>query len=94
MGTRIFSFLGRTCCKFMPLFRLRQCKHMEPCELRPQYLDNHLSWDHDIRHADCIRGVDDLINFWQNSITIWLNYVPFPTYYVNKVSGEPHELGS
>ena len=23
--------------------------------------------------------VDELINLWQNSVTTWLNYLPFPT---------------
>ena len=29
--------------------------------------------------TDCVQGVDDLINFWQISVNIWLNYLPFPT---------------
>ena len=28
------------------------------------YLDNRLSYDHDIWHLDSAHGVDDLINFW------------------------------
>ena len=28
--------------------------------------------------TDCIQGVDELINFWQNSINIWLNDVACP----------------
>ena len=32
-GTRIFYFLGRTCCcRVMPLLLLMQCKPMEPCK--------------------------------------------------------------
>ena len=35
--------------------------------------------DHDTGYIYCIQGVDDPINIWQNSVNIWLNYVPFPT---------------
>ena len=27
-----------------------------------------------------VQGVNDLINFWQISVNIWLNYLPFPMY--------------
>ena len=38
-----------------------------------------MSQDHDIWHTDGVYGVDDLINIWQISIYIRLNYVPFLT---------------
>ena len=28
----------------------------------------------------CPRCIDDLINFWQNIVNMWLNYLPFPTF--------------
>ena len=30
-------------------------------------------------HTACIQGADDLINYWQNSVNIWLNYIPCPS---------------
>ena len=38
-----------------------------------------LELEHDIWQTDCVQGVDDLINFWQNSVNIWLNYLLLPT---------------
>ena len=37
------------------------------------------SWYLDIWHGDCIQCVNDVINFWQNFVNIWLNYLPFTT---------------
>ena len=42
-------------------------------------LENRLSKGHDIWLTDCVQSVDDLGNFWQTSLNIWLNYLPFPT---------------
>ena len=47
--------------------------------LSTNYLENRLSYDLDTWHIECIQGVDDLIKFWQNSVNIWLNYLPFLT---------------
>ena len=43
----------------------------EPLELGSWYLAYRL--------CHCVQGLDDLINFWHNSETIWLIYLPFPT---------------
>ena len=42
-------------------------------------LVNKISRELDIWLTDFVPGVDDLINFWENSLNIWLNYLPFPT---------------
>ena len=55
---------------FFTLFQLLQCKPMEPCQQ-----NNWRNCDHDIWLTDYTH----LINFWQNSVTIWLKYLPFPT---------------
>ena len=54
-----------------------------------------------IWHIDCVQGVVDLVTFWQNSVNIWLNCLPFLTlaYCIVKqpyeqISREPLELGS
>ena len=65
------DFSLQRCGPFSTFFQLSHCK--------PIYLEKHLSWDHDIWLTDCVQGVDDLINFWQNSVNIYLNYLPFPT---------------
>ena len=33
----------------------------------------------DIWHTSSVQGVDNMISFRQNSVNIWLNYVPFLT---------------
>ena len=76
--THIFFLFRRTChCRVMFLFQLLDYKPMRPCE--PKYLENRLSYDCGIWHIDCVQGVHDLMNVWQNFVNIWLNYLPFPT---------------
>ena len=66
-----------------------------------QQISGELLEDHDIWLTDCVKGVDDLINFWQNSVNVWQNYRPSPFYdfgicysKVIKISGELLKLGS
>ena len=74
----LFLFRRTFRCRVMPLFR-RFFFFILPLlaygTLSSKYLENRLSKDHDI----VSQSVDHLINFWQNSINNWLNYVSFPT---------------
>ena len=54
----------------IPLFKLRHLTHRGPCE---QNIWRTAWASHDICHTDCVQGVDDLINFWQNSVNIWMS---------------------
>ena len=82
---RIFFFVGRTChCRVMSLFRPFFSIYLvnrwdlvnkisgETLELVAWYL----------AHRLCP------VNFWQNAVNIWLNYLPFPTlaFYIVKES--------
>ena len=57
----------------MPLFRLLHCKPMKPCE---QNIWRTFRARITIFDIYIVQGVDDLINFWQNYVYIWLNYLP------------------
>ena len=81
-----FLFL-RTCrCRVTALFLLSYCKLLElnTC------ISSRTAWARlkifGSQIVSIVIYVDDLINFWQNSVNIWMNYLPFLTlsFYVVK----------
>ena len=79
---------------FVGLVIAELCPFFDSCivnygTLWTKYLENCLSKDRDIWHTDCVQDVD-MINFWKNSVIIWLNYLHFP-YLVYGIIMQPCE---
>ena len=67
---------------FSTCFRLSHCKSMEHCEQNI----SRTAWARVmIFGSHIVQYVDDLINVRQNSLNIWLNYLPFPIFVMSVV---------
>ena len=63
----------------IPLFRLWHWTHKGPCEQNIWSTPWARIMIFCMLHADCILRENDLINFGQNYLHNWLDYLPFPT---------------